>query len=1238
MPTPADDLQKDPLLHTAPSCEGFKVLEPAVLYARVGSGGMGAVYRGRHFSLECDVAVKVLKPELAHDEQFVSRFAREARLAARISNDNVVRVFDVKEKNGIHYLVMEFVQGETARERVKRKGPLAENEALAILLGAATGLREAHAHGIVHRDIKPDNVLVSSSGAIKLADLGLAKQKQTTDDANMTVLASGVMGTPQYMPPEQWRSSDVTPAADVWALGATLWYLLAGRSAIPHGEMLTIAEHIRDHDFPDVRTVRPDVRPEVAALLAKCTQRRPEQRFADARELVKALRPLVPFDDELLRDPAAGADNTHAALVTPPPRATLLRIKLQVEQDPDDVATRTVPSGQTPMPQEAPSMATKVAPGAAPAGGVAASGVVAAGAVPSGPGSTVVAPPPSRRGVWVAAAVLLLAAAGAGGAYAAGWLGPRVDPGAAPRGTVAATPPDGPAASADAAGAARTDAVRTPSAATDPVGRTGGGDTAPSDAPAARGTGAALATGDAAPRRADQDPAAVPQQPPRTGDVPAAVPGGQAVPADPAAAARGALARGLAALPRNDGVDTAIAELEDALRLDPSLADAKTNLVLALVRKSRSVVAADPGAAVHAAARAVDLDPPNAAAVGALAAARAALQQQLPGGGAVRSPEDGAVLGSRAVRVAGTVSAAGVADVSVALDPRAEGAPFPAQATPARVVGGAFETDVTAVADGPHRVRVQLEHGSGVTAELPSRAVVVDTAPPALAIESPAEGAAVGANVDVVVRVTDRTAVRVTIGGSEATARGDGVFAGTATVADGEQTIAIVAVDGAGQRAEAVRRVRADAVPPQLAIAGELPAATRERSVRVRGTVRDGASVRAGDATATVGADGAFELDVPLQPGANDVAIVARDAAGNDSEPQRLRIVCDATPPALALVEPAGDAVPAGDVALAGTVADDTATAVLVNGRTAAVDGGRWRATVRVPADGELAVRVVARDAAGNESELQRTLRGEAPFVELPWADPAAGCARVRIDGRVYPSVVLDKRTAVRMVVVPGGEFTMGSPANEAERGDDETPHRRTIAPFWLGETEVTQATWQQVMGDNPSKVQDPQHPVANVSWNECQQFLQRLDAGNAPGYRLPSEAEWEYACRAGTTTPFAFGDTITAEQVDFDGSRPYGGAPRSANRKVAVAVRSLPANAFGLFEMHGNVYEWCQDRYAPYPASGGGDAVGGEGPRVVRGGSWGSTGGGCRSAFRFGTLQPWVKNERVGLRLARSL
>ncbi|OQX06390.1 MAG: hypothetical protein BWK73_30985 [Thiothrix lacustris] len=207
------------------------------------------------------------------------------------------------------------------------------------------------------------------------------------------------------------------------------------------------------------------------------------------------------------------------------------------------------------------------------------------------------------------------------------------------------------------------------------------------------------------------------------------------------------------------------------------------------------------------------------------------------------------------------------------------------------------------------------------------------------------------------------------------------------------------------------------------------------------------------------------------------------------------------------------------------------------------------------------------------------------------------------------------------------GTFLMGSPESEAERYDDEVQHQVTLTQgFWLADTTVTQAQWQAVMGNNPSYFSDnPDNPVEQVSWNDIQDFLQKLNV-LIPSLeaKLPTEAQWEYACRAGTTTPFSFGDNITPEQVNYDGNNPYAGGKKGLYRKKTVPVKSLPANPWGLFEMHGNVWEWCQDVWQEkLPASpvtdpegvAEGDKAGVE--RVIRGGSWNNFGRGCRSASR---------------------
>jgi len=221
----------------------------------------------------------------------------------------------------------------------------------------------------------------------------------------------------------------------------------------------------------------------------------------------------------------------------------------------------------------------------------------------------------------------------------------------------------------------------------------------------------------------------------------------------------------------------------------------------------------------------------------------------------------------------------------------------------------------------------------------------------------------------------------------------------------------------------------------------------------------------------------------------------------------------------------------------------------------------------------------------------------------------------------------------------PGG-FMMGSPENEPGRYDDETLHKVTLSHgFWLADTTVTQELWQAVMGENPSGFKGEKRPVEQVSWQDARLFIEKLNK-LVPGLdaRLPWEAEWEYACRAGTTTPFSFGDMLTSEQVNFDGNYPYNNGPKSNYRGETVEVKSLPPNPWGLYEMHGNVLEWCQDwRQKDLGSAPVTDPHGpkeGE-DRVLRGGSWVNNGGNVRSAIRR-RYPPGLRSGSIGFRLAR--
>ncbi|MEN9674045.1 MAG: hypothetical protein RL553_2310, partial [Planctomycetota bacterium] len=192
--------------------------------------------------------------------------------------------------------------------------------------------------------------------------------------------------------------------------------------------------------------------------------------------------------------------------------------------------------------------------------------------------------------------------------------------------------------------------------------------------------------------------------------------------------------------------------------------------------------------------------------------------------------------------------------------------------------------------------------------------------------------------------------------------------------------------------------------------------------------------------------------------------------------------------------------------------------------------------------------------------------------------------------------VELGKFVKLEMVLIPAGKFMMGSPASEKGRSDNETQHEVTITkPYYMGKYEVTQEQWENVMGKNPTRNHKGSNlPVTDVSWSNCQEFIIRLNKNTNGVYRLPTEAEWEYACRAGTTTAYSFGDTLTKNDANIDGSR-------------IKVIGSYEPNAFGLYDMHGNVWEFCEDWYAAYQEKSVTDPKGpATGERhVLRGGSF---------------------------------
>ncbi|MTJ08901.1 bifunctional serine/threonine-protein kinase/formylglycine-generating enzyme family protein [Anabaena sp. UHCC 0204] len=236
----------------------------------------------------------------------------------------------------------------------------------------------------------------------------------------------------------------------------------------------------------------------------------------------------------------------------------------------------------------------------------------------------------------------------------------------------------------------------------------------------------------------------------------------------------------------------------------------------------------------------------------------------------------------------------------------------------------------------------------------------------------------------------------------------------------------------------------------------------------------------------------------------------------------------------------------------------------------------------------------------------------------------------------------------LEMVEIPAGTFYMGSPENEAKRRDNESPqHEVTVPSFFIGKYPLTQAQYQAIIGSNPAYFKGNgstpltnHRPVEQVSWNDAVAFCQKLSQNTGKNYKLPSEAQWEYACRAGTTTPFYFGESITPDLVNYNGDYAYAAAPKGKYRKQTTDVGTFPPNAFGLYDMHGNVWEWCEDdwqeNYINAPINGIALTRLGNNPRLLRGGSWNSIASYCRAADRYRDARG-IRYDFLGFRVVVS-
>lgn len=294
------------------------------LLAKLGAGGMGTVFKARHRRMKRVVAIKVLSAHLCTDTAFVSRFQREVETVARLGHPNVVMAYDADEAEMGHFLVMEFVDGRDLASEVEKAGTLSVPRAVDYTIQAARGLAYAHTQGIVHRDVKPHNLLLDRSGVVKLTDLGLARlNSAATAGKGGLTQAGGILGTVDYMAPEQAVDSAAIDArADIYGLGCTLYFLLAGTPPYTGPTLVSVLLKHRDAAVPLLRRVRPDVTAELEAVCARMMAKAVGDRYQTMSEVIAALEPFAPLVSDSPPRAAVAGNAPRPDMSAPPAGGT----------------------------------------------------------------------------------------------------------------------------------------------------------------------------------------------------------------------------------------------------------------------------------------------------------------------------------------------------------------------------------------------------------------------------------------------------------------------------------------------------------------------------------------------------------------------------------------------------------------------------------------------------------------------------------------------------------------------------------------------------------------------------------------------------------------------------------------------------------------------------------------------------------------------------------------------------
>jgi formylglycine-generating enzyme required for sulfatase activity/serine/threonine protein kinase len=1209
---------------------------------KLGAGGMGQVFRARHRRMDRVVALKVMLKKALGSPDAVARFQREVKAAARLTHPNIVTAYDADESGNLHFLVMEYVEGQDLSTLVKKNGPLSFGQALDFVLQAARGLEHAHGAGLVHRDIKPSNLLLDKKGTVKILDMGLARISDPLADPNAEgndlTSEGSIMGTLDYMAPEQAMDSrQADGRADLYSLGCTWHYLLTGRP--PYGGD-TVLKRLTAHQqtpIPQLCTLRSDAPAGVQEVFERLMAKRPDERFANAHELTGAL--------ERLREVSAanrgGTVGVKPLLVTP------------MAMPPSPSSTSDIAKAKSVM-------------------------------LPGKDRKTAKSRSASNKGPVLIGALVVLIVAGAGGVYLfTKGVTPQAGADLAVVTNTADTSPATNRPSAEDAPKSALAAGASMPATSKPVEPTPDSKLPMAPQPpvaAVAGTPVEIATPSdkpptempsAAPSAAPADKAKVPseqQQSVATNPAPAPTP--ESSPMQVAAPPPD----GKLPIPTVEAQREALKLLKEVYKDDyAQLKQPETKAVLAekLLTESQQTMN-DPAATytILREARDLSVDAGNPAlverAIGMLSEAfavdtwkelAAALEEMAS---KPRSAEAGRAIAEAALARLDEVQASEDFDSAKLLSDAALMAAR--KAKDPSVLKQAVEAGKTVAAS--RQQADALRKAQATLAEKP---------------DDPAANLIAGRYLCFVQGQWEEGFPLLAKGADgplkELATRSLMPPAEPAPLAELADAWFAAAEKAKGKDKSDLRAGAAYWYSQAAAgLSGLLKTKVDKRLAELGGPV-----ARTGQASPLTAANGLLlaqtfdcgpqshrvQLDPAFDLRKSWLLVLEFQAANMDGgshqllfwgdgrssrDPLSLRIdndklearICDATKDrddvcVLTLKLPES-VVGQWHQAALWYDASNGDLVLLIDGNIV----GKTTSTIKPTADQPMPTFIGGANETGQRftgnvrnvwlGNLERfspvvlkTALKMSEVAQTPKRDTSASSSAATkpiaaktagATGKLPASldIVLAPNVGMRFRLIAAGSFTMGSVGT----GKGETPHKVNITrPFYMGLTEVTQLQWQSVMGSNPSTEQgDPQRPVECVSWDDAQGYLERLNqglSGRKFRFRLPTEAEWEYACRADTATTFSFGDD-QAQLPNFCWFK-----DNSAN--TTHPVGSLPPNPWGLCDMHGNVWEWCSDWHSPdyYPNSPADDPKGpDEGSRrILRGGSWANKWDACRSAER---------------------